>query len=150
MEKILIDELVDNIWSCPFDSNTFKILISNEESINLLQKFGELCECINYEFSSPGNSFQRELINILNRKYQDRLNGPCSIRNLCESNNEWLLKYDYLIEAIRSIAIKVKHRELEGNNFNFTTENDIITNFRSDVLNREGIIATYNTFKMSN
>ena len=150
MEKILIDKLAENKWACPFDINTLEILKSNEESRNLIQKFSALCESINYQFSNPGNSFERKLINILNRKYyQDNFNGPCSIRNKCESNNEWLSIYDNLIESLRSMASRVKHRELEGNEFNFISENDIITNFRSDVLNREGIIATYNTFIIS-
>ncbi len=150
MEKILIDKLVENKWACPFDINTLEILISNEESRDLIQKFSVLCESINYQFSNPGNSFERKIINILNRiYYHDSLNGPCSIRKKCESNNDWLSTYDNLIETLRSIASRVKHREHEGNNFNFISENDIITNFRSDVLNREGIIATYNTFIMS-
>ncbi len=62
MEKILIDKLVENKWACQFDINTLEILISNEESRNLIQKFGDLCNSINYQFSNPGNSFERKLM----------------------------------------------------------------------------------------
>jgi hypothetical protein len=149
MEKILIDELVESKWICPFDINTLEILLSNEESRGLIEKFYSLCDTINYEFSSPDNSFERKLITILNRKYQlDRLNDPCLIRHACESNNEWLATYDNLIDAIRNDASKIKFREYKGENLNFIllTEKDIIAKFRSDVLNNAGIIATYNTF----
>lgn len=149
MEKILIDELVKSKWISPFDINTLEILISNEESRDLIQKFYSLCDTINYQFSSPGNSFERKLITILNRKYQlDRLNGPCLIRHECEANNEWLATYDDLIDAIRNDASKIKFRELKGGNLNFIeiTEKEILVKFRSDVLNNEGIIATYNSF----
>lgn len=149
MEKILIDELVESKWICPFDINTLEILLSNEESRGLIEKFYSLCDTINYEFSSPGNSFERKLITILNRKYQlDRLIGPCLIRHACESNNEWLTTYDNLIDAIRNDASKIKFREFKSENLNFIglTEKDIIAKFRSDVLNNAGIIATYNTF----
>jgi hypothetical protein len=149
MEKILIDKLVENKWACPFDINTLEILISNEESRNLIQKFGDLCNSINYQFSNPGNSFERKLINILNRKYQhESFNGPCSIRNKCESNNERLSTYDNLIEALRNHASKIKFHRFKDVNLNFRVvkENDIIFNFASDVLNNLGIIATYNTF----
>jgi hypothetical protein len=149
MEKILIDELVNSKWICPFDINTLEILLSNEESRGLIEKFYSLCDTINYEFSSPGNSFERKLIIILNRKYQlDRLNTPCLIRHECESNNDWLATYDNLIDAIRNDASKIKSREFKGENliFNVLTEKDILAKFRSDVLNNAGIIATYNTF----
>ena len=46
MEKLLIDKLVENKWACPFDINTLEILISNEESRGLIQKFRELCDSI--------------------------------------------------------------------------------------------------------
>jgi len=130
MEKILIDELVKSKWICPFDINTLEILISKEESRSLIQKFYSLCDTINYQFSSPGNSFERKLTTILNRKYQlDRLNGPCLIRHECEANNEWLATYDDLIDAIRNDASKIKFRELKGGNLNFIeiTEKEILT-----------------------
>ena len=149
MEKILIDELVNSKWICPFDINTLEILLSNEESRGLIEKFYSLCDTVNYRFSSPGNSFERKLILILNRKYQlDRLNTPCLIRHECESNNELLATYDNLIDAIRNDASKIKSREFKGENliFNVMTEKDILAKFRSDVLNNAGIIATYNTF----
>jgi len=149
MEKLLIDKLVENKWICPFDINTLEILISNEESRGLIQKFSALCDSINYQFSNPGNSFERKLINILNRKYQlDRLTGPCSVRNKCEENIELLSTYDYLIESLRIHASKIKFRRSKDVNLNFSvvTENDIISNFTSDLLNNLGIIATYNTF----
>lgn len=149
MEKILIDELVESKWICPFDINTFEILISNEETRGLIQKFYSLCDTINYQFSSPGNSFERKLITILNRKYQlERLNGPCLIRHACESNIDLLATYDNLIDALRNDASKIKFRQFKGENLNFIvlTEKDIITKFRSDVLNNAGIILTYNTF----
>ena len=149
MEKILIDKLVENKWACPFDINTLEILISNEESRNLIQKFSVLCESINYQFSNPGNSFERKLINILNRIYQlDSFIGPCSVRNKCEENTELLSTYDDLIERLRTHASKIKFRKFKDANFNFSvvTENDITYYFGSDVLNNLGIIATYNTF----
>ena len=149
MKKLLIDNLVENKWACPFEINTLEILLSNEESRVLIQKFSTLCDSINYQFASPGNSFERKLLNILNRKYQlDSLIGPCSIRNKCESNNEWLSTYDNVIEALRNHATKIKFRSFNDVNFNFSvvTENDITSNFKSDVLNNLGIIATYNTF----
>jgi hypothetical protein len=149
MEKLLIDKLVENKWACPFDNNTLETLISNEESRDFIQKFSALCDSVNYQFSYPGNSFERKLINILNRKYQlDSLIGPCSIRNKCEANNEWLSTYDNLIEALRNHASKIKFRRFKDVNLNFNvvTENDITSNFASGVLNNLGIIATYNTF----
>lgn len=149
MEKLLIDKLVENKWACPFDINTLEILISNEESRSLIQKFSALCVSINYQFSNPGNSFERKLINILNRKYQlDRFAGPCSVRNKCEENIELLSTYDDLTEGLRTHATKTKFRRFKDVNLNFNvvTENDITSNFTSDVLNNFGIIATYNTF----
>ena len=149
MEKILIDKLVENKWACPFDINTLEILISNEESRGLIQKFRTLCDSINYQFSNPGNSFERKLINILNRKYQlDRFIGPCSIRNKCEENIQLLSTYDDLTEGLITHASKTKFRRFKDVNLNFSvvTENDITSNFTSDVLNNLGIIATYNTF----
>ena len=149
MEKLLIDKLVENKWLCPFDINTLEILISNEESRGLILKFRALCNRINYQFSNPGNSFERKLINILNRKYiLDSLTGPCSVRNKCEENIELLSTYDNLIEGLRTRASKTKFRRFKDVNFNFSvvTENDITSNFASDVLNNLGIIATYNTF----
>lgn len=89
------------------------------------------------------------MINILIRKYQlDSLIGTCSIRNKCEQNNEWLTTYDNLIEALRNHASKIKFRKFKDVNYSFSviTENDITSNFASDVLNNLGIIATYNTF----
>jgi hypothetical protein len=149
MEKLLIDKLVENKWACPFDINTLEILISNEKSRSLIQKFSVLCDSINYQFSNPGNSFERKLINILNRKYQlDRFTGPCSVRNKCEENIELLSTYDDLTEGLRTHARKTKFRRFKDVNFNFSvvTENDITSNFTSDVLNNLGLIATYNTF----
>lgn len=147
MEKILLDELVENKWICPFDSNALEMLLSNKESRDLIQKFHALCYRIDYQFSSPGNSFERKLISILNRKYQlDHLIGPCSIRDKCESNSEWLVTYDNLVEALRKMACKIKFRKFKGDNFIVVAEKDITSNFRSDVLNNEGISATYNTF----
>ena len=149
MEKLLIDKLVENKWACPFDVNTLEILKSNEESRIFIQKFSTLFDCINYQFAYPGNSFERKLINILNRKYQlDSLIGPCSIRYKCEQNNEWLSTYDKLIETLRNHASKIKFRRFKDVNLNFSvvTENDITSHFKSDVLNNLGIIATYNTF----
>jgi hypothetical protein len=149
MEKLLIDKLVENKWACPFDNNTLEILISNEESRGLIENFSALCDSINYQFSNPGNSFGRKLINILNRKYQlDSLNNPCSVRNKCEESIELLSTYDNLIEELRTHARKTKFRRFKDVHFNFSvvTENDITSYFASDVLNNLGIITTYNTF----
>jgi hypothetical protein len=135
--------------ACPFYKFTLEILISNEESKAYIHQFYLLCESINYEFSSPSNSFERKIINILNRKYQlDRCTGDCSIRKKCEPNIEWISIYENLIELLRNDACKIKFRGINDIKFNFIplTDNDIISNFRSDVLNNEGIIATYNTF----
>jgi hypothetical protein len=149
MDKFLIDKLVENKWACPFDKTTLETLMSNVDSRDLIQKFSALCDCVNYQFSYPGNSFERKLINILNRKYQlDSIIGPCSIRKKCEPNSEWLSIYDTLIEALRSHASKIKFRRFKDDNLNFSlvAENDITSRFASDVLNNSGIIATYNTF----
>ena len=149
MNKVLIEDLVEYKWLCPFDMNALDILNSNEVSTKYIQQFFDLCLNVGYQFSSPGNSFERKLILILNRKYQlDRLNTPCLIRHECESNNEWLATYDNLIDAISNDASKIKFREFKGENliFNVMTEKDILAKFKSDVLNNAGIIATYNTF----
>ena len=149
MDKILLDELLENKWLCPFDKNALDILISNEVSSKYIQQFFDLCIDIGYQFSSPGNSFERKLINIINRKYQlDSRIGPCSIRRECELNNEWLSSYENLIDLIRNEASKIKFREFKGIKMNFikVADNEITNTFRSDVLNKEGIIATYNTF----
>ena len=59
-----------------------------------------------------------------------------------------LSTYDDLIEGLITHASKTKFRRFEDVNLNFSvdTENDITSNFTSDVLNNLGIIATYNTF----
>ena len=153
MKKLLIDKLVENKWFCPFDNNTLEILLSDEESKINIQKFGELCDSVHYQFSSPGNSFERKLIGILNRKYQlERFIGPCSIRKKCEPNKEWLSTYDNLTESLTNNASKIKFRRFKDVNFHFSvvTENDITANFDSDVLNDLGIIATFNTFTTMN
>jgi hypothetical protein len=69
MEKLLIDKLVENKWGCPFDNRILETLMSNDEPRDLIQKFSTLCDSVNYQFCYPGNSFERKLINILNRKY---------------------------------------------------------------------------------
>lgn len=114
MEKLLIDKIVENKWFCPFDINTIETLLTNEESSGFIQNFSALCDTINYQFSYPGNSFERKLINILNRQYQlDSLIGPCSIRSKCEPNIEWLSKYDNLIEALRNLRGKLNFADLK-------------------------------------
>jgi hypothetical protein len=149
MDKILIEDLLENKWLCPFDKNALDILISNEVSTKYIQQFFDLCVNVRYQFSSPGNSFERKLINIINRKYQlDSRIGPCSIRRECELNDEWLSSYENLINLIRNEASKIKFRKFKETNMNFikVADNEITNTFRSEVLNNEGIIATYNTF----
>lgn len=149
MNKVLIEDLVEYKWLCPFNMNTLDILNSNEVSSKYIQQFFDLCLNVGYQFSSPGNSFERKLINIINRKYQlDSRMGPCSIRRACELNNEWLSSYENLINLIRNEASKIKFREFKEADMNFIkmAENEITNTFRSEILNNEGIIVTYNTF----
>ena len=149
MNKVLIEDLVEYKWLCPFDMNALDILNSNEESTKYIEQFFDLCLNIGYQFSSPGNSFERKLINIINRKYQlDSRMGPCSIRRACESNNEWLSSYENLIDLIRKEASKIKFREFKEADMNFIkmSDHEITNTFRSEVLNNEGIIVAYNTF----
>jgi len=125
------------------------ILDSNEVSSKYIQQFFDLCLNVGYQFSSPGNSFERKLINIINRKYQlDSRMGPCSIRRACEVNSEWLSSYENLIDLLRNEASKIKFREFKEADMNFTkmADNEITNTFRSEVLNNEGIIVAYNTF----
>ena len=153
MDKILIDDLLEDKWFCPFNRNTWEILLSNEESGILIQQFFTLCQDIEYDnFSSPGNSLKRKLIGILNRKYiLDRFTGPCSIRAKCESHQPWLSTYDHLIDMLRMNALAIQFKTLKNSASHFVqlTEDEIIATYRSDVLNEEGIIATYRTFLVS-
>ncbi len=149
MNKVLIEDLIENKWLCPFDMNALDILNSNEESSKYIEQFFDLCINVGYQFSSPGNSFERKLINIINRKYQlDSRMGPCSIRRACESNNEWLSSYENLIDLIRKEACKIKFREFKESDINFIkmADHEITNNFKSEVLNNKGIIVAYNTF----
>lgn len=153
MDKILIDDLLEDKWSCPFNRNTLEILLSNEESSILIEQFAKLCQDIAYyTFSSPGNSLERKLIGILNLKYiVDRFNGPCSTRAKCESNQPWLSTYDHLIDMLRMNALTIQFKTLKNSASHFVqlTDDEIIAAYRSDVLNEEGIIATYRTFLVS-
>jgi hypothetical protein len=150
MDKILIDDLLEDKWSCPFNRNTLEILMSNEESSILIQQFVTLCQDIEYvNFSSPGNSFERKLIGILNRKYiLDRFNGPCSIRAKCASNQIWLSTYDHLIDMLRINALAIQFKTLKNSASPFiqVTDDEIIAKYKSDVLNEEGVTAAYRMF----
>lgn len=150
MDKILIDDLVEDKWSCPFNRSTLLILMSNEETGILIQQFVTLCQDIEYvNFSSPGNSFERKLIGILNRKYiLDRFNGPCSIRAKCASNHTWLSAYDHLIDMLRMNALAIQFKTLKNSASPFiqVTDDEIIAKYKSDVLNEEGITAAYRMF----
>ena len=149
MNKVLIEDLVEYKWLCPFDMDALDILNSNEVSTKYIEQFFDLCLNVGYQFSSPGNSFERKLINIINRKYQlDSRKGPCSIRRECELNDEWISSYEKIINLLRNEASKIKFREFKEANMNFikVADNEITNTFRSDVLNNGGIIATYNTF----
>lgn len=149
MKKILIDDLVENKWACPFDGEVLNQLMASDDTLNYIQKFAKLCNDLNVDFFSPGNSFDRKLINILNRKYiNERFNGPCSIRKKCELNKEWILIYDNLVDELRTSAVKIKFRKCKTSTTKFIeiTDKEILSIFKSDVLNDMGIIATYNTF----
>jgi len=149
MNKVLIEDLVDYKWLCPFNMNALDILNSNEVSTKYIEQFFVLCLNVGYQFSSPGNSFERKLINILNRKYQlNSRMGPCSIRRACEVNSEWISSYENLIDLLRNEACIIKFREFKEADMNFIkmADHEIINTFRSDVLNNEGIIVAYNTF----
>ena len=60
MNKVLIEDLVEYKWLCPFNMNTLDILNSNEVSSKYIQQFFDLCLNVGYQFSSPGNSFERK------------------------------------------------------------------------------------------
>jgi len=148
--KILIDDLVEHKWSCPFDREALNSLMADSVAIKEIREFKILCvEKLHYLFSSPGNSFERKLINMLNRKYQlDKYNGLCDIRELCETNKEWLIAYDTKIDSLREKAGKIRFRKLDSEyrHLYHLTENEIINLFYSNILNEEGIITTYKTF----
>ena len=148
-DKVLIEDLVEYKWTCPFDIKLFEILLDKDSSKKLMYQFFSLCAVINYEFHSPGNSFKRNLINILNRKFHlNHLIRACSIREKCKKNQDWLTAYDHLIDALIKESSKIKFRKLEENTINrpLLSKNEILLYFRSDILNEEGIILTYNSF----
>ena len=149
MEKILIDNLVENKWACPFDGEVLDQLIASDDTLKYIQQFAKLCEVLEIEFSSPGNSLGRRLLNILNRKYQlERFNGPCTIRKKCELNKELISIYDNLVDELRTSAANIKFRKCKPTTKKFIeiTDKEILSTFKSDVLNDMGIIATYKIF----
>ena len=149
MKKVLIDDLVNDKWSCPIDRDVLKDLTKIENTKKFIQQFAKLCEVLEIEFSSPGNSFDRKLINILNRKYIiERFTGPCTIRKKCESNKKLISIYDNLVDELRTSAANIKFRKCKSTTKKFIeiTDKEILSTFKSDVLNDMGIIATYKTF----
>jgi hypothetical protein len=149
MEKILIDDLVTNKWACPFDNKVLELLISSDDTKTYIHQFLKLCEVLEIQFSSPGNSFGRKLINLLNRKYQqEKYNGPCSIRKKCELNKDLIQIYDNLIDELGKRALNFKFRKSNTitPKFIYTTDNDILSAYKSETLNDLGIIVTYKTF----
>jgi hypothetical protein len=149
MKKVLIDDLVNDKWACPFDVEVLEYLIASDDTLKYIQQFAKLCEVLEIEFSSPGNSFDRKLINILNRKYIiERFTGPCTIRKKCESNKELISIYDNIVDKLRTSAVKIKFRKCKTTNTKFIemTDKEILSTFKSDVLNDIGIIATHKTF----
>src|SRR5687768_7318425 len=99
-----------NEHCCPFDGAAIHILKKDSEAVTLLNDLYLLYEKVNYKFSSPGNSFERNVCYDLSRSFHVQ-KWPEKLR-LPEIDSALKNEYQQIIEQLLSKAVKLKFRTL--------------------------------------
>ena len=137
-------KLVDNEHFCPFNRITYDYLKDAETSRNLIDAIYSLYERVNFQFSSPGNSFPRNVIYELNRPYTYHEPFGGSLSFYASKDVEFKKDYDLYFKGIMAIAEGYKFRLF---NQSFIDElklaNQVI--LTSDLLTEEGMKMTIKT-----
>ena len=137
-------ELVDHEHSCPFNRDLFDYLDKAETCKNIIDGIYSLYEKVNFQFSSPGNSFIRNVIYELNRPYRYGEAFEGSLSFYASKDIEFKKEYDLYFNALLSIAEVYKFRPF---NQSFIDElnlaNQVI--LTSDFLTEEGMKMTIRT-----
>ncbi len=141
-----IKELVSNPFFCPFNIDSYNYLYSCKEGKILLYKLYLLYDEISYSFSSPGNSFQRNIIYELNRpfNYGSPLDG--SLFSTISKNIILLERYNSIFEGLYNLLSKHKFRQLDEIKLEKLKSAVDIT-ITSDWLTIDGLSRTLDTFE---
>ncbi|MFI3221871.1 MAG: hypothetical protein QX191_02425 [Methylococcaceae bacterium] len=151
--------LLGDEYRSPYELSVVEFIVKDSEGSLLLDEFLDLYEAIKYEFSSPGNSDTRRLINDLNWYYLDNPAGSWTYLNNTEartpdfhiiSKGNDLLNNDYdrLMIKLLAKAATYKFRELNDEQLQLLSTIDINKGclLTSSKLNKDGMKVVLNSF----
>ncbi|PJE45745.1 MAG: hypothetical protein CUR34_12985 [Sediminibacterium sp.] len=144
--NINIKELVSNHFFCPFNIDSYNYLYGCKEGKILLYKLNLLYDKIYYSFSSPGNSFQRNIIYELNRQFNYGSPVDGSLFNSISDNIILLERYKSIFEGLYNLLTKHQFRQLDEIKLEKLKSAVDIT-ITSDWLTIDGLSRTLGTFE---
>ncbi|WP_439506239.1 hypothetical protein [Sediminibacterium sp.] len=144
--NINIKELVSNPFFCPFNIDSYNYLYGCKEGKILLYKLYLLYDEISYSFSSPGNSFQRNVIYELNRPFNYGSPVDGCLFNSINNNTILLERYNSIFEGLYNLLNNHQFRQLDHSILEKISSEYAIT-ITSDWLTIEGLSKTLDTFE---
>ena len=105
--------LVDNEHFCPYNKSTFDYLDQPETCKEIIDKIHALYQQINFQFSSPGNSFPRNIIYELNAPYRYSASSENSHIFPISKNRELEKEHVLYFNELRLMSEKFKFRKFE-------------------------------------
>lgn len=142
--EIKIKSLVGNENFCPFTGATIDFISRCPEGKILLDRIHTLYMQINYSFSSPGNSFLRNVVYDLNCHYTYHKPSEKSLFAFAIPDPEFKREYDLCFSELAAIASTHKFRLLDNSIIEqMESLNQVV--LTSDWLTEEGMKATINT-----
>lgn len=142
--EIKIKSLVGNESLCPFNGATFDFVSQCPKGKSLLDRIDALYMQINHPFSSPGNSFLRNVVYELNYQYTYHKPSKKSLFAFAARDPELKREYDLCFSELSAIASLHKFRILDLSIIEqIESLNQVV--LTSDWLTEEGMKATINT-----
>jgi len=144
--KINIKEITGSRQFCPFNIDSFEYLSGCERGNDLLEELYMLYEEISYSFSSPGNSFQRNVIYELNRPFNYGRPVDFSLFNSIKDNMILMEKYNKILQGLYNLLNKIRFRQID---YLILAEisSELEITLTSDWLTIEGLSMTLDTFE---
>lgn len=139
MKKYNLEDLVSLPF--PFDMTTFNHLFDTKEGHNLIGLIHYCYGQIEYPFSAPGNSFQRNVMNDLNFHYFYRSPSNGTKAFDAHPDDRIVRIYRQSIRKLRVLAEAYKFRELSAEFKEALQQNEKVKIY-SEKLTEEGLRVT--------
>ena len=106
----------------PFDVRSYNAIENTDEGRALLKRMWDLFGAVDFDFSSPGNSFTRNV--LIEVSFQYRIRPYKRLLGQLENDSGLADKYRSVITGLCSAMSGIKTREMSEENLRYLTEFD--------------------------